>query len=39
MRTPLLAQRWSLGEPVAGLRDDAVPVWLYADGQATTTRR
>ncbi|MPV58674.1 hypothetical protein CFB46_17335 [Burkholderia sp. HI2761] len=34
-----IAQRWSVDEPVAALRDDGVPVWLYADGHATTTPR
>ncbi|AOI76657.1 WG repeat-containing protein [Burkholderia sp. NRF60-BP8] len=34
-----IAQRWSMDEPVAALRDDGVPVWLYADGHATTTPR
>ncbi|WP_175873374.1 WG repeat-containing protein [Burkholderia sp. BCC0397] len=34
-----IARRWSMDEPVAALRDDGVPVWLYADGHATTTLR
>ncbi|PRG00024.1 hypothetical protein C6Q14_22170 [Burkholderia ambifaria] len=34
-----IARRWSMDEPVAALRDDGVPVWLYADGHATTTPR
>ncbi|AXF22556.1 hypothetical protein CUJ89_18685 [Burkholderia pyrrocinia] len=34
-----IAQRWSVDEPVAALRDDGVAVWLYADGHATTTPR
>ncbi|KVX13060.1 hypothetical protein WL01_20095 [Burkholderia ubonensis] len=33
-----LAQSWSVDEPVAALRDDGVPVWLYADGRADTHR-
>ncbi|MCA8024874.1 WG repeat-containing protein [Burkholderia cepacia] len=39
VRRAEVAQNWSMGEPVAALRDDGVPVWLYADGHATTTRR
>ncbi|MEK7887598.1 hypothetical protein AAB992_10810 [Burkholderia contaminans] len=39
VRRAEIARRWSMDEPVAALRDDGVPVWLYADGHATTTRR
>ena len=39
VRRVAVAQSWSVGEPVAALRDDGVPVWLYADGHATTTLR
>ncbi|WP_244109380.1 hypothetical protein [Burkholderia anthina] len=39
VRRVALARNWSGGEPVAALRDDGVPVWLYADGRVTTTRR
>jgi len=38
VRCVAIAQNWSNGEPVAALRDDGVPVWLYADS-ATTARR
>ncbi|QQK05545.1 MULTISPECIES: WG repeat-containing protein [Burkholderia] len=39
VRRVAIARNWSGGEPVAALRDGGAPVWLYADGRATTTRR
>ncbi|VWD57815.1 hypothetical protein BLA50215_06941 [Burkholderia lata] len=39
VRRVAIAQNWRNGEPVAALRDDGVPVWLYADGRVTTARR
>ncbi|WP_244137702.1 hypothetical protein [Burkholderia sp. BCC1644] len=39
VRHVAIARNWSSGEPVAVLRDDGVPVWLYADGRASTSRR
>ncbi|MDN7591240.1 WG repeat-containing protein [Burkholderia seminalis] len=39
VRRLVIAQKWCNDEPVAALRDDGIPVWLYADGHATTTRR
>ncbi|WP_175824072.1 WG repeat-containing protein [Burkholderia sp. BCC0419] len=39
VRRTAIAQNWRNGEPVAALRDDGVPVWLYADGHVSTARR
>ncbi|RQS20959.1 WG repeat-containing protein [Burkholderia sp. Bp8992] len=39
VRRIAIAQNWRNGEPVAALRDDGVPVWLYADGHVSTARR
>ncbi|WP_423380464.1 WG repeat-containing protein [Burkholderia sp. LMG 32019] len=39
VRRVAIARNWSGGEPVAALRDDGVPVWLYADGHVSTSRR